>query len=571
MNTTTLLTTALLFVPSLLAQKVNEIEPNNTPAQAQAITPGMHVACTYTAPAPTDDDWFSFTLAAPGQVHLHATAGGTLSLGISRDNRIAIYDATGTTRLAWNDGAVGTMADCGVTLPAGSYTGVVNLKTGGVAGNDYGLDFFVLPVRAIDTVEGAEPNDSTGTPTPFTLGDTVEGNLSTPADVDFWQFTLTAPAMVQAVTYDDGGVPQLDNLALRFYQEATPGNWAPIGTANVTNAASHRVTNLVHPGWLTPGTYAVAVQAGTVATGTAPWDYVKTGQYSMRTCAIYLPSALTTVEGPEPNDNITTPAGLITLGDDATGNISGMNEQDWYLFAVGGPTTIGAMAEGSTGTPLTGSNLSLYDANGTLVTSASGGGTTHGKLLYTIERSGLYYLAIGGPLFASSGNYTLHTGGCNPVYVSCSTRTEPASTNGCIGSNTLRPLLGALSGETPSFGSTFITRIERTIPNGFAAAFLGFSNTLAFGSVPLPYTLDFGLNDSLGNPTPCAGRVDPLVWVIVLTDGAGNAEYSFNFPYVATDIGLKIYQQALCYDPALNGFGFSVTNDASYVLGDRPF
>ena len=293
-----LLTTTLLFTP-LVAQKVNEIEPNDTPAQAQAIAPGMHVACTYTTAAPTDDDWFSFTLAAPGQVHLHASAGGTLSLGISRDNRIAIYDASGTARLAWNDSAVGSMADCGVTLPPGSYTAVVNLKTGGVAGNDYGLDFYVLPVNPIDAFEGAEPNDSTGTPTPFALGDTLEGDLSTSADVDFWQFTLTGRGYVAAATYDDGGVPQLDNLALRFYQETTPGVWTAIGASNATNSASHRVTTLAHPGLLGAGTYAIAVQAGTAAAGTAPWNYVKTGRYSLRTCLIDMPGTSGTPEAPE--------------------------------------------------------------------------------------------------------------------------------------------------------------------------------------------------------------------------------------------------------------------------------
>jgi hypothetical protein len=571
---TPLLVTALLLAPCLTAQKIAEVEPNDTPATAMPILPGQHIVGTYTTAAPTDDDWYSFTLTAPGEVHLHASAGGTLSLGISRDNRIAIYDSTGTVRLAWNDGAVGTLADCGVTLPAGSYTAVVNLKSGGVAGNDYGLDLFVLPVTVIDTVEGAEPNDSTGTPTPFTLGDTIEGELTTPGDIDFWKFTLTGPGVAQAVTTDDGGVPQLDNVALRFWQETSPGVWAALGTSNATNSASHRVTNLSHPGLLAAGSYAVEVQAGTAAAGTAPWDYVKVGRYSLRTCLIDMPGTGAIFEGAEPNDNITTPGGAFALGNDIVGSTTGSTGDgiDWYLFATGGPTTIAAMAEGFGATPLPGSSLRVWDSTGTIsLASASGNATTHARLVYTIERAGIYFLQISGAFAATSGDYLLHTGGCTPVFVSSSTRTEPASTNACIGSNGLRPLLGTLSGETPSFGSTFITRIERTIPNSFAAAFLGFSNQFAFGSIPLPVTLDFGLNDSLGNPTPCAARVDPLVWVLTLTDASGYGEYTFNFPYVASDIGLKIYQQALCADPTLNGFGFSITNDASYVLGDRPF
>lgn len=564
-----LLSTTLLLCP-LVAQKVSEIEPNDTPAQAQSITAGMHVACTYTATAPTDDDWFAFSLAAPGQVHLHASAGGTLSSGISRDNRIAIYDASGTVRLAWNDSATGNMADCGVTLPAGSYTAVVNLKTGGVAGNDYGLDFYVLPADPIDTVEGAEPNDATGTPTPFTLGDTIEGDLLASTDVDFWQFTLTGRGIVQAASYDDGGVPQLDNLSLRYYQQVAPGSWTPVGTA-ATNSASHRITNLSHTGTLPAGTYAIEVQAGTAAVGTAPWQLLKTGRYSLRTRLIDMPGAGVAIEAPEPNNTPTSPAGGLGLGDDATGNISGGNEEDWYIFVVGGPTTIGAMAEGAVTSPLGGSGLRLYDAGGTLITTASGGATTHARMIYTIERAGLYFLAIYGPVVAASGNYVLHTGATAPLYVSATTRIEPASTNACIGSNGLRPLLGYLSGETPAFGSTFLTRVERALPSAPVGVFLGFSNTFAFGSVPLPAFLDFGGLDSLGNPSTCDVRVDPIGFVGVATDGSGYGEYSLSFPFVPGDIGLKIFQQAMCLDPTLNGWGVSLSNDANYVLGDRPF
>ncbi|MBL8727240.1 MAG: hypothetical protein JNM25_02335 [Planctomycetes bacterium] len=570
-----LLTTALLLTPCLVAQKVNEVEPNDTPLQAQPITAGMHVACTYTTAAPTDDDWFSFVLTAPGQVHLHASAGGTLSLGLSRDNRIAIYDSTGTQRLAWNDGAVGSMADCGVTLPAGAYTAVVNLKSGGVAGNDYGLDFYVLPVNPIDTVEAAEPNDTPATATTFTLGDTIEGDLFVNTDVDYWRFTLTGRGIVQAASYDDGGIPQLDNVSLRFYQEVTPGLWSAMGSA-VTNAASHRVTNLSHTGVLNAGTYAIEVQAGTTAIGTAPWDLVKTGKYSLRTCLIDMPGTNTVVEGPEPNNTPAAPAGAINLGDSATGFTTGNGGDgpDWYVFVVGGPTTVGAMAEGDStpGTPLPGSTVRIWNSTGTTtLATASGNATTHGRLIYTIERAGVYYLEVSGAFAATSGYYRLHTGGCSPLYVSATTRAEPASTNACIGTNGLRPLLGYLSGETPAFGSTFITRVERALPSAPVGVFLGFSNTIAFGSVPLPAFLDFGGLDSQMNPTTCDVRVDPLAFVGVATDASGYGEYSINFPFALGDFGLKIFQQAACYDPTLNSFGVSLSNDASYVLGDRPF
>ncbi len=559
---------AATVVATLPAQKVNEVEPNDTAATAMPITSGMHIAASYATTA--DEDWFSFTLTAPGQVHLHTVANGTLLLGLSRDNRIAFYDATGTTRLAWNDGAVGTMADCGVTLPAGSYVARVALKSGTAVA--YDLDFYVHPVNPIDTVEAAEPNGAANAPTQFTLGDTLEGELvvSAPADEDYWAFQLTGRGIVLAATYDDGGVPQADNLALR-YHTGGPGAWTAIGLGDVSNSASHRITNLTHPGMLLAGSYAIAVKGGTAAAGTPPWDYTKLGKYSLRTALIDMPGSNTTAEGVEPNNTTTTFAGAFNPGDDLTGNTTGSLDEDWFLFTSAGATTFGAMAEGTGGTPLAGSTLRLYDAAGTLVTTASGGSTTHAKMVFTIERAGVYYLSVAGPTIAVTGNYLLHTGSTPALYVSTTTRVEPASTNACIGSNGLRPLLGYMSGETPAFGSTFITRVERAFASSFVVGMIGTSNTLGYGSIPLPFLISYGGLDPQNQPTPCYVRVDPLIMIAVLTDASGNGEYGYQFAWTPSALGLKIYQQALCFDPVVNSLGLTVSNDASYVLGDRPF
>ncbi len=552
----------------LPAQKVLEVEPNDTPGTAMSITAGNHVVASYASTA--DEDWFAFTLTAPRQVHLHTVAQGTLVLGTSRDNRIAIYDAAGTTRLAWNDGAVGTMADCGVTLPAGSYTARVALKSGSAGA--YDLDFYTMPPRTIDVVEAAEPNGAADPATPFVPGNTLSGELiaAVPADEDYWSFVLSNRGIVLAATYDDGGVPQADNLALRFHT-GLPGGYTPLGGSDATNSASHRVTSLTHTGLLAAGNYAIAVKGGTAAAGTAPWNYTKLGQYSLRTALIDMPGNNLVTEGAEPNNTTATPAGAFTPGDDITGFTSGSLDEDWYLLAIGGPTVLGAMAEGTGGTPLAGSSLTLYDGNGALVASASGGATSHGRMVATIERPGIFFLSIRGPTTTVTGNYLLHTGATGPLYVSASTKVEPASTNACIGSNGLRPLLGYMSGETPAFGSTFVTRIERALPNDYVAAIIGLDNTLAFGSLPLPAFIDWGGLDSMGNPTPCYGRVDPLVVVIVPTDAVGAGEYSLVFPYNTAHFGIRLYQQAICHDPTLNSVGYSVSNDAWYVLGDRPF
>lgn len=576
----TFLTTVCLsiaFVATAAAQQiVTETEPNDTAAQAQPIQPGQHLACSFAATA--DEDWFSFTLAAPAQVHLRSVNQGTLSLSTTRDTRIALYDAAGNVRLAWNDAASGTRADCGVTVPAGSYCWRVGLKATISAPAVYDLDFVALPVNPITAVEGAEPNDPTlpggGAPTPIALGDTVEGNLASPTDVDFWAFTIAVPGVLQVVSYDDGGIPQLDNLALRYYQELTPGVWNAIGTGNATNSLSHRVTTLTHTGLLQPGNYAVAVMAGTAVTGTAPWDFQKVGQYSLRTRFLAMLGSAQLPEAAEPNSSTTT-AGLCVLGEDCLGSAQSGNDPDWYAFTISAPITISAMAEGTGllgGSPLPGSTLRLWDANGVSVGSASGSATTHGRLITTLTLPGTYYLEIAASQFAMSGDYLLHTGASTPLYIPSTTRVEPASTNACIGSNTLRPLLGYLPGETPVFNSTFVTRIERTVGPTFVILTLGLSNvTAAGGTVLLPVLLGFGLPDSQSQPTPCYLRVDPVVMLLAVTDAAGTTEFGWTFPWQPSATGTRVYEQVICWDPTLNPLGISVSNDASFVVGDVPF
>ncbi len=433
------LLTLPLFMSALTAQAqiVLEVEPNNTPAQAQSISPGQHIRASFSGSS--DEEWFSFTLTEPGQVHLRSLNSGTLSTSSTRNTRVGLYDATGTNRLAWDDdSAIIFAAHCGVTVPAGSYLWRVNYKVG-TGPAPYDLDFFVQPGRPIDTAEAAEPNDPRlpgGLTTPMVLGDTVEGAL-TLGDTDFWSFTLANPGIVRIAALDDGGIPQLDFLGLRFFQETTPGTWVGVGPT-ISDVFSHRV-ELTSNGSLQPGTYAVAVNS-LGSSGVGPWDIAATGRYSLRTELV----------------GVTPPA----------------------------------------------------------------------------------YFA--------------------------STMSAQPTTNACIGSNALRPRIGHLPGETAVFNSTFVTRIENTIASSFAAIALGLSNTTAAGgTVPLPVFLDNGAQG-----TQCLIRIDPVVLVPVLTDASGNGEFANRFPFVAALLGTRVFEQALCFDPTLNGIGLSVSNDGSFVVGE---
>ena len=135
MRTLPLLTLSFL-ASTLAAQRVAEVEPNNTVATAQTLTFGQQVDCNLTA---GDQDWFTFTVTTPSEVHL--TTAGNFAVSSTVDTCVLLYDASGTTRLAWNDNARGSHSDMGCTLQPGVYTALVVGKLATTAG-DYALDFY---------------------------------------------------------------------------------------------------------------------------------------------------------------------------------------------------------------------------------------------------------------------------------------------------------------------------------------------------------------------------------------------------------------------------------------------
>jgi hypothetical protein len=472
------------------------------------------------------------------------------------------------------------MSDVGVNLQPGTYTAMVVGKTATIVG-DYGLDFVVLPASVINTTEGAEPNNDPGLggiPTPITLGDTAAGSLSSPTDVDWYSFTLTTRSTVQAIVYDDGSVPQLDNTQIQFYQEVTPGGWVSmLGSSTLTT--SHRAFNLTHPLVLQPGNYAIVVSAGTAAAGTAPFNYVKTGNYAIRTRLIAMPGLNVVPEGAEPNNTPMVLPGNVPLfvpGDMLVGNCSGSNEEDMWMFVANGPTTIVAMVDSGSPSPITNEDLRIYDlagiaTNSPLATGSSGGPGSHGRLVVTIPQAGIYYLAAYGGAFALTGDYVVYTGSCDPMVVPSGFQTQPPSTNACPGSNGLRPALGVASTEAPQVGSTFSVRLSNTLPNSVCVPFFGFTKLAANGgAVPLPYDLTPTETNQFNH---CMIRVDPMITSLLITNGSGIGFIDFTFPADVSLRGLPFYMQSMQLDTvtAVNPFGVSVSNDVRMLVGDRSY
>jgi hypothetical protein len=555
----------LVLAGGLAAQRLPELEPNNSAPQAQALVAGTHLVANLAA---GEQDWFSFTLAAPAEVHLRTS--GNFSVNPSVDTAVFLFDAAGATRLAWNDNAAGTLSDCGANLPAGSYLVQVLGKLGTTAG-DYGLDFVVLPAAVVQTTEGAEPNGDPGlggVPTPITLGDTVTGELSSSTDTDWFTFSVAGRSLVQAICYDDGGVPQLDSTQLQFFQEVSAGVYTAFGTAS-SLTTSHRAFNLAHPQTLVAGNYAIQVAAGTAAAGTAPFTYTKAGKYGLRTRLVDMSSPWAVPEGAEPNNTVFA-APFFSLGDMLSGNCSGQNEEDWWAFVASAPTTVVAMADNAGASPITDTSVKLYDANGTaLSTASSGGPNSHGRLVFTVPQAGIYYLAVAGGLFAATGDYQVYTGFCDAMFLASAFNTQPPSTNACPGSNGVRPALGVTSTESPQLGSTFVIRLSNTLPNAIAVPFFGFSRVSSTGGIPLPFDLSPLEVDPFHK---CMVRVDPMITTLLITDGAGIGFIDYALPPVLGLRGLPIFVQSMQLDAAMpNAYGVSMSNDARILVGDRGF
>lgn len=127
---------------------------------------------------------------------------------------------------------------------------------------------------------------------------------------------------------------------------------------------------------------------------------------------------------------------------------------------------------------------------------------------------------------------------------------------GCAGSLGV-PVLAPASGSLPVLGGTLQVNLGN-LPLSLGVMTIGFSNTLAFGSIPLPSSL-------AGNGFPgCDLLVDPLVTQLLI--GAGNtATWNFPIPLSTAYAGIQFFNQGVSVDNAAPGAAFS--NAGRGVIG----
>ncbi|HEU4417356.1 MAG TPA: DVUA0089 family protein, partial [Planctomycetota bacterium] len=225
-----------LLSPVLLAQAhVAEVEPNDTPATAQAILVGDQIDCDLAA---GEQDWFLFTLAAAGRVRIHTSSRTGFLDGV--DTRIALLGGTGTTYRAIDDDSRGSgqgwTSEIQLNIAAGSYM-VQVVGADAMESGSYSLDVGSITPVVYDAFE-AEPNDThlTATPTgPLGVGvKRFHGTLS-PNTTVVTGAIVDGPAIPPVVF---SGVCAAPSLVINGAVAALPAS-----TVDVTQTS----TPLLHP------------------------------------------------------------------------------------------------------------------------------------------------------------------------------------------------------------------------------------------------------------------------------------------------------------------------------------
>lgn len=220
------------LTPALLAQRLPEVEPNDTNATAQAIVIGTQIDCNLAA---ADQDWFTFTVAAAGRIRIHTS---------NTDTRMALLDAAGTTYLAIDDdgrtSTNGYSSEIQCNIAAGSYMVQVVGFTSTTTGL-YSLEVANMTPVVYDGLE-VEPNDTAATATP--TGPLTAGGRR-------FYGTLGANTVVFTGTCDAPAVPPVvysgTVVAPTVMASSVVGNYPLLAAVTASTTITPSLTSLSMP------------------------------------------------------------------------------------------------------------------------------------------------------------------------------------------------------------------------------------------------------------------------------------------------------------------------------------
>ena len=205
-----------------------------------------------------------------------------------------------------------------------------------------------------------EPNDTFAQAVPLVSGETINLSIHQSSDLDYWTFTLPVPASVHVETNGQSGDGQLyvyDSSQSQIFYNDDGGT----GLFSMLDME------------LQPGVYYVLSQSY--------YNGSPIGAYTLNYSAVYQAPTIDAPDAFELDDSLET-ASLITGGETQERNFHREEDVDYISFTIEALSDFTISTDGVYG----GTNLTLYDAEGTELEAVTGGATAE---FLSIEQIGM--------------------------------------------------------------------------------------------------------------------------------------------------------------------------------------
>ncbi len=272
---------SLFFAAPLMAQVFPEVEPNDTVAAAQVVALGSQINGSFTT---TDAaDWYTFTTTG-GYHSIQVMGDATTSAATAVDTVMDIFDASGTTLLAWCDDSgsisVGSPAYLYVSyssffgvIPAGTYTIRIKPFSAPTATVTYALNMGLAASKPYTATE-VEPNGTIATANVVADGAQIDASIGAVSPVAYTD-SVAAVAVVATGTVTSSTTTVITTSGLLngayngvgYFVRCTSGANAGL-LRNITANTATTVTTSAWPVAPAAGdTFEVVTNSATIYTG----------------------------------------------------------------------------------------------------------------------------------------------------------------------------------------------------------------------------------------------------------------------------------------------------------------